>query len=140
MGAPTKLTSELQAKIIQSLTRGMSVERTCLRHGICKQTFYTWLKKGAEGVEPFAGFFQLATSTRGEVEDDLLVLMHELARQKNDLKVAFNAAGWLLERCFKYYRPALKESLEEDESSNREPTSVVVVYEGLEAPGASSPN
>lgn len=46
MGRPTKLTPEVQAKIIQALEAGATVQASCDFVGIHKATYYDWLIRG----------------------------------------------------------------------------------------------
>ena len=44
--AKLKLTPELIEKLIPSIEAGNYIETVCQAHGICKATYYGWIKKG----------------------------------------------------------------------------------------------
>lgn len=48
-GRPSKLTPEIQAKIVQLLAAGNFVETVCDHVGLHKDTFYEWIKRGERG-------------------------------------------------------------------------------------------
>lgn len=58
-GRKTKLTLELQDKIIKRLIAGFYIKEACLSVGIDERTYYYWIERGKKGEEPFFQFFQL---------------------------------------------------------------------------------
>ncbi|GAI79278.1 unnamed protein product [marine sediment metagenome] len=56
IGKNTKLTPELQEKIIKYIRGGNYVETACNAVGVHKTNFYIWLKRGKAGEEPFLYF------------------------------------------------------------------------------------
>lgn len=62
MPRPTKLTPDLQAKIVQGLTSGATVEKVCEYVGIDKGSYYNWMKRGRAAKDGiFFDFFNAAT-------------------------------------------------------------------------------
>lgn len=118
----------MRGRILASLELGLAVERACQHVGICKYTFYDWLKKGREGQEPYATFFEQAAISRGKAEAKYLRRMAELSEQNEHLPTAFSATGWVLERQFQYRKP--KDEAPVEEVAETEPTTVAIVYEG----------
>ncbi len=56
-GRPTKLTPELQAKIIERVERGIEPDTAAQAAGIDRVTYYRWMKQGRqEEGTPFAEF------------------------------------------------------------------------------------
>jgi transposase len=51
MARPTKLTPELQVKIVEALKMGNYIETAAALAGINKTTIYEWLKRGARELE-----------------------------------------------------------------------------------------
>lgn len=56
MPRPTKLTPQLQSKIVKLLKTGVTVTDACASTGIHKSTFYDWIERGEAGDEAFADF------------------------------------------------------------------------------------
>jgi hypothetical protein len=59
--ATTKLTPELQEKILLHLRVGAYVETAAACARIHKDTFYEWMKKGARGMAPYPGDLGMVT-------------------------------------------------------------------------------
>lgn len=47
-GRPSKLTAELQERVLDAVLEGAFIEVACQACGISKRTFYRWLKRGEE--------------------------------------------------------------------------------------------
>lgn len=54
-GRPTKLTPELQARIVQAIQAGNYMETAAAYAGISKNTLFDWLRRGAREKERLAG-------------------------------------------------------------------------------------
>ena len=54
-GRPTKLTSELQSRIVQAIQAGNYIETAAAYAGISKNTLFDWLRRGAREKERVAG-------------------------------------------------------------------------------------
>jgi hypothetical protein len=94
MASKTKLTPTLQEKICNLLRHGNYVETAARCAGIHRDTFYTWMKKGEEGVEPYAAF--------NEAVHEALALGEalDLAKIEKAATTNWTAAAWRLERRF----------------------------------------
>lgn len=92
MGRPTKLTPEVQEKIINRLKIGMYVEPACAYAGINKDTYYDWIKRGARGESPYKDFFDAVEEAISSAETRLLTKVQQLAEKQ------WQAAAWILER------------------------------------------
>jgi hypothetical protein len=72
MGRPTKLTPELQKKIVKLVRDGNYFETAAQAAGIAKSTLYDWLKRGEAGEEPFAEFSNALKKAEAEAEVDVV--------------------------------------------------------------------
>lgn len=94
-GRPTKLTPELQEKIIQAISAGNYIEVAAQYCGVDKATLYVWLKRGARAsggiYRRFNDSVQKALSA-AEVRDVTLIAKAAEADWK--------ASAWRLERKF----------------------------------------
>lgn len=92
--AKTKLTPELQEKILLHLRVGAYVETAAACAGIHKDTFYEWMKKGARGIAPYAAFADAVHRAIAESES------RDLATVLKASTKFWQAAAWRLERRF----------------------------------------
>lgn len=93
MGRPTKLTPEVQKKIVDAIRAGNYKEVAARYAGIGETTFYEWLKKGGQCKNGVYTEFQKAVKNaeaEAEVRDVALI---EMAAKEN-----WTAAAWRLER------------------------------------------
>lgn len=88
----SKLTPELQERIVAFLRAGNYVETASACAGIHKDTFYEWCKKGRKGEEPFAAFVEAVDRAIAESEARDVALIGKAAT------VNWQAAAWRLER------------------------------------------
>lgn len=93
MGRPTKLTPETQAVIIEALENGNYAETAATLGGISHDTFYTWIRKGEDGVEPYAAFADATKRASAKAEAASLASV----RAQSD---SWQASAWFLERRF----------------------------------------
>ena len=94
MAAKSKLTPELQEKVVNLLRRGNYVETAAACVGISRDTFYEWMKKGAKGVKLYGAFAQVVHQALAESEAmDLAIIQRASTTQ-------WQAAAWRLERRF----------------------------------------
>lgn len=91
-GRPTDCTPENIAKVCAALRLGVSQECAATGAGLCTRTFYTWMEKGKEGIEPYAQFVQEVYAAENDAERELVDLIRSSV--PNDWK----AGAWLLER------------------------------------------
>ncbi|MGH7295164.1 MAG: hypothetical protein ACRELB_09535, partial [Polyangiaceae bacterium] len=90
----SKLTPELQEKILLHLRVGAYVETAAACAGIHKDTFYEWMKKGARGQQPYVAFAQAVNKAVAESESRDLATILKAAQSQ------WPAAAWRLERRF----------------------------------------
>ena len=90
IGRHTKLTPVLQKKIIKYIAEGNYIETACNAAGVSKQTFYSWLRRGKKGEEPFLYFLYDLSKERAKVEARNVMIIQEAA--KKDWKAAM---AWL---------------------------------------------
>jgi transposase len=90
----TKLTPELQDKILLHLRLGAYVETAAACAGIHKDTFYEWMKKGAHAVAPYGAFADAVHKAIAESES------RDLATVLKASTKSWQAAAWRLERRF----------------------------------------
>lgn len=108
-GRPTKLTDELQEKIITAIRGGCYVETAVVYAGINKDTFYAWLRRGAAELErvnrnarnrvriaeqPYIEFSDAVMQAQAETE------MIDITRVGLAGREDWRAAAWRLERKF----------------------------------------
>ena len=93
-GAKSKLTPELEEKLLKFLRAGNYVETACKCVGLHKDTFYDWMKRGERGEKRFVAFAEAVHRAMAESE----------ARDLHTIGVAsqtqWTAAAWRLERRF----------------------------------------
>jgi len=77
MARPSKLTPELQTKICDLLTEGVSIENIAAAVGITDTTFYNWQAKGREAQSGmYLEFFEAITHAQKQA----LILAEQVAR------------------------------------------------------------
>lgn len=106
---PYKLNDQVQNKIVAGILLGLTLERAAAAANIHRVTVYRWLKAGAAGEEPYAGFFRACREADAKCEADLLKTIKEASLGiKNESTGTFRqwtAAAWMLERRFRYIAP-----------------------------------
>jgi transposase len=75
MGRPSKLTPELQKKIVKLVRDGNYFETAAQAAGIAKSTLYDWLKRGESDEEPFAEFSDALKKAEAEAEADAVAMV-----------------------------------------------------------------
>jgi transposase len=94
MARKSKLTPEVQEKLLRYLRLGCYVETAAACAGISRDTFYDWMKRGGKGEKPYKQFADAVDQAMAESEArDLAVILK--AAEKN-----WTAAAWRLERRF----------------------------------------
>jgi transposase len=92
-GRPTKLTPEVQKRIIDALRAGNYVETAAAYAGIGRQTLYDWLHRGAkEGKGAYHEFHEAVEKALAESEVRDVALIAKAAEAQ------WQAAAWRLER------------------------------------------
>lgn len=89
---PTKFSEEKARKVIQYLKTGCHVETAAAAVGVSRETLYYWMRRGAEGREPYKDFSEAVDIAYARAEMGLLAIIDKAA-VKN-----WTAAAWKLER------------------------------------------
>jgi len=92
IGRPTKCTPKAIARIVRMLTLGGTINSACRAGGIDPVTYYSWLKRGEEGEEPFVNFLNAVKEAQAVAEEKALRVISEAQLE------TWQAAAWLLER------------------------------------------
>lgn len=87
-----KFTPEIGNKICEIVRRGNFREMAVAQTRISRQTLYNWIRRGADGEQPYAQFLADLEAAESEAEDVLVVAVRQQARKD------WRAAAWLLER------------------------------------------
>lgn len=90
---PSKLTPEVQERVAMLIRVGNTVEIAAQATGIGRSTFFLWMNRGAEGVEPYVQFVAAVEQSRAEAEATLVTRIAKAAANGS-----WSAAAWLLER------------------------------------------
>jgi hypothetical protein len=64
LGRPTKFSITLAREIALDISEGVTPEVSAADRGIHPATFYDWMQKGKDGIEPFSEFSELVTRAR----------------------------------------------------------------------------
>lgn len=92
-GAPSKLTDELQSRIVELLRNGAFVETACNHVGISKVSFYTWRKQGrVQKRGRYRDFLNATNKAQADAELALVSIVQAAAYQD------WKAAAWILVR------------------------------------------
>ena len=108
MARPTKLTAEVQQKIVEALRAGNYQDSSAAYAGIHEATFHNWMSRGreeerriADGEKPnpkeeaFREFFAAVEKARSESEVRNVMYIQRAAQDGT-----WQAAAWFLERSF----------------------------------------
>lgn len=88
MPRPTTLTAELSQEICDLLEKGNYLETAAQACDVSINTVYGWLRKGAQGIEPYAAFAQVVERARAKGEVGLV----ETVRGGDEAGVSFGRA------------------------------------------------
>lgn len=94
VGEGTKLTADVQAKIIAALRVGCPMNTSAAYAAVAPSTFNLWLRQGRDGKQPYKGLVD---------EIDLAIAdgkMRDLVRIDQGADKDWRAAAWKLERRF----------------------------------------
>jgi hypothetical protein len=94
MGRPSKLTPEVQEKIVAALRGGNYRNAACHAVGIAEDTFRVWMIRGEEGQKPYAAF--RAAVIDAETQAEITLVNHVAAAASR----SWMAAAWLLAHRF----------------------------------------
>ena len=93
-GRPTKLTPQVQARIVQAIVGGNDITVAAAYAGIGKTTFYEWLERGRKAkTGPFADFADAIQKAQADAETRNVALIAKAAQDGT-----WTAAAWWLER------------------------------------------
>lgn len=93
MARPTKLTPEIQDRIVTAIRAGNYMETAAAYAGIARSTFNEWIRRGAEEQEgPFAEFAAAVEQALAAAEARDVALIGQAAQKE------WQAAAWRLER------------------------------------------
>ena len=106
MARPTKLTPEVEERLVRAISVGATYKDACACAGISFQTFLNWKKRAQRAVEqvgerdgepeetdhPFVEFFDRIKRAQGEAAVGLLAMIGKAANRD------WKAAAWMLER------------------------------------------
>ena len=98
MAYPSKLTPETHQKIVGLLRAGNYLETAAAASGITTKSLRRWLRRGADGEEPFATFAADVEQAIAEGEALDVVKMSQLARGSKEHAPDMRALAWRLER------------------------------------------
>jgi transposase len=98
MGRPTKLTPEVQDKIVAALRAGNYQETAAMYAGVEARTFYRWMERGESDDaddEIYRQFRQAVEKAKADAEVRDIALIDKAAHDGS-----WQAAAWKLERKF----------------------------------------
>lgn len=93
MARPSKLTSEVEARIVEAVELGATWERAADAAGIGASTLREWRQRGEAGEAPFAAFVAALKRAEGDGVERALRTIRMAAESGT-----WQAAAWLLER------------------------------------------
>lgn len=100
MARRTKLTHEVQQRIVSAIQTGATYEVAAQFGGITRATLWLWLRKGQEQTKGiYKTFFDSFKSAEARSCVGALAIINKQAQEGN-----WQAAAWLLERRFGYDR------------------------------------
>ena len=93
-GRKTKLTNEIKDEIVKRIRAGNYIKVACAAVGISHTAYFDWIKKGEEGIEPYAEFLYAVKKAEAEAH------VHYVAIIASQAPTQWQAAAWWLERKF----------------------------------------
>jgi hypothetical protein len=91
---PRKLTRVVCDKICEGVLKGNYITTVCKSVGIHPQTYYSWKKKGEQGIEPYKQFYDRVTECEAQAEMDILNVIYTNAIDQGN----WLSSAWILER------------------------------------------
>jgi transposase len=92
MARPSLLTPELEERILYALRQGNYRSAAAKAAGVDYDCFRGWVRKGNQGIQPYAAFNAKLKEAEGESESALVMTIRTAAEKH------WAAAAWLLER------------------------------------------
>ena len=96
MGRPTELTEIVQKQLVEAIKAGMSRRRMSQLIGVRPQTVADWIRKGRDGIEPYAAFSRQIDEADASNEKICVTAVYRHAQDPTS-KFNLQAATWLLE-------------------------------------------
>ena len=93
MARPTKLTPDVQVRIVNAISVGATYALAAQYGGVCPDTFTNWMRKGEAGKQPYVGFFEAVKEAEGAAAVKWLAKIEQAASDGT-----WQAAAWKLER------------------------------------------
>lgn len=95
MGRPTKLTADIQEKVVAAINAGNYQETAAAYAGIGTTTFYRWMEQGADPDAPqiYRDFREAVENARAQAEVRHVALITQAAQSGT-----WQASAWYLER------------------------------------------
>lgn len=93
MGRRSKLTPEIQEKIVIAIEAGNYADAACRYAGIDYSTFFRWMQKGEESDDQYGEFRKAVEKARAHAEVKYVAVIDRAAREGT-----WQAAAWWLER------------------------------------------
>ena len=93
MGRPTKLTPEVEEKIVSLVRAGNYPEVAAQAAGIDPRTYYRWMEKGENGTAPYGQFRHAVKEAQAAAESHAVTIIRKAA-----MDGSWQAAAWFLER------------------------------------------
>ena len=99
MGRPTKLTPEIQAKIVKAIEAGNLLSTSAALSGVSERSFFEWMAKGKKGEgENYSQFAQLVIQARAKAEAKAIKAVTDAMGEKD--RDGWRAGAWYLEHGF----------------------------------------
>jgi hypothetical protein len=137
MTAPT-LRKPAHKRIVDTVRAGSHPGVAAMRSGYTKSTLYGWLKRGAQGEEPYASFradvFQAVAEAECGILEELLKLS-ENPESMEERKLREKVLVWMLERRFavRWARTAPQTEYDTDDGSEDDARTLQQLLEDPEA-------
>ena len=93
MGRPSKLTPEVEARIVEAVELGATWERAADAAGVGASTLGLWRRRGEAGDAPYSAFLAALKRAEGAGVERALRTIREAAEGG-----AWQASAWILER------------------------------------------
>ena len=95
-GRKTKLNKELTDEIVKRIRAGNYIKVACTAVGISQTAYFDWIKKGEDGISPYAEFLGAIKKAEAEAEAHV----NYVAIIASQAPTQWQAAAWWLERKF----------------------------------------
>lgn len=89
-GRPPSWDAAKAEKVVELVRGGNHVETSCVLAGVARSSYYNWLRRGADGEQPYRDFALAVDQAAAEAEARAVETIEGAARTD------WRAAGWLL--------------------------------------------